>query len=794
VSRRNRKHDRHRRERRHRRSALGGRSQGGPTVKPPPGYSTPVIHNFSFDNPFAGLSDESRRELLHALATNAAARLEESQLELKEIIKHVNPLELLATAAFYSMKVIGPDAELTDDGPYPQAVAELLQSLVLGTPTDELGDQSILQSDFGRCIEAAKSCLETLELKPLGELAEAEDGTKDILMMREGARMFTRSVRNWGYPQHMRQIIRAMFDPLETAIIETSGFSISDMLQFFDNLTDAICDRVDKLRQTIAIGMCRKTLRETLKAWCEALGEPQENADLFLAQLRSLKRPVDQLRSFAVAFFHRFFPRCFTFDADELVAIFPHNLTRPKLTSLIDRLSLRFGELSADRFEHLATQSPIRLRPFIAVANESHFIPIPGLLNSFSLEIAENFVKENQSLWDRYLERRSKYLEATIRDLFANAFPEAIVESNIVWDDPVSGKRFETDVIVVLGPLALLIEAKSSRVSDSARRGGELRLKREFERLVDQPAEQATRIASALEKAEQRFTFYRQSGDSFTVPAGGIHRSVCLSITLDSLPGPTLCWTSLLKAGLVDPARRPTITMSLADLIVVLDALENPSVRLHYFWRRSEWEKRVEYVGDEEDVLVYYLSNALPDIGPQGDEKPIQLMLIGNSDEMRRYYMATWYDPDATVPRPRRLMTPWWHELIDRIQQLDRPEKWEIACCLLDVGYELQRKVEEGVDRVIAFVRRYGNTVADDAIVIRCPTTESACAVVIFAYRDLSLKDRNAFAQNLINQCFERHSVRRIVLIGRDVQRNGRPYDFMLFSDRDRPMTASALQ
>ncbi len=256
--------------------------------------------------------------------------------------------------------------------------------------------------------------------------------------------------------------------------------------------------------------------------------------------------------------------------------MFPGAIEQSTLDALLKTLSHRFGDLKSFPFEHLATQSPIRLKPLIALGDHTYFVPIVGLFNSFFLEIAEALLKPHDRLWNRYLDRRANYLEETLSRRFGGAFPQGVVERNISWDDPQSGQRFETDLVVVLGSIALVIEAKSNRVSDSARRGGESRLKRDFERLVDEPATQSSRFASRLEDATEDFDVELRSGKTVRLPASNIRCAVCVSVTLDWLPAYTLCWSALVKAGLVDPKRRPVVSLSLADLIVVLDALESP--------------------------------------------------------------------------------------------------------------------------------------------------------------------------------------------------------------------------
>jgi len=68
-----------------------------------------------------------------------------------------------------------------------------------------------------------------------------------------------------------------------------------------------------------------------------------------------------------------------------------------------------------------------------------------------------------------------------------------------MWTDEKDGREYENDCLVVCGPLALVVEAKSESVDDVAKRGGVKTLSGHYKTLVDEPARQATRLADLLE-------------------------------------------------------------------------------------------------------------------------------------------------------------------------------------------------------------------------------------------------------------------------------------------------------
>jgi hypothetical protein len=752
-------------------------------VQTPKGYSTPVIQNFKFESPWAGLSEDERRAAIRDIGEKATQRLSSAQVEFQGRVTKYDPCQLLATAATYCLhKPVGDDPDFTEDGPYPQAVIEALQSLLLAIPFDRFADHPTFQPDLFKFLDFARSCIDDLNNKGFASIAEADKENTALLLAIENARSYTRGIRNWGYPQHMREIIAELFEPLEHDIKALLGFAACDLITFFDSITDVSSSRILKLFEATRGALAKKSPNEMIAAFGQLFAEQPDGRAEFDQWLSDQKPTVEQVRLMLTAFLHQFFSDFFTFSIEQLKSLFPGGLSLEQLHSLMKRLSVPFGEFRTLPFEHLLTQSPIRLRPFIALDDGRYFIPVLGLLNSFAIEIVESLIKPDDSLWTRYPARRAKYLESKVHEEFREAFPEAIVESNLSWRDPVSGEEFETDTLVLLGPLALVVEAKSKRVSDSARRGGPERLKREFKELVDEASEQAHRLASLLEREMSDIQFTRKDGRSFTVSAAAIQRAVCLAVMLDCLPTLSLCWTALVKAGLVDGTRRPAIALTLSDLIVALSVLAEPAIRLHYIWRRSECEAAAEYFGDEEDLLVYYLSNGLAHLIATPKDQAASFYLSGNSDQLRRFFMAVWIDPDTEVPPPRRLLTPWWQAVIRRIQQLDHPDKWEVACCVLDLTYEEQKNIEQRFRGLPKRFRKSKKKPGKDAIICRPMATESQCALVFFGYRDLPDDERRNRAQNLMTQVHHDLGVERVVLFAKNVEILDPPYDFLYFS------------
>ncbi|GAB5517399.1 hypothetical protein [Rhodopirellula baltica] len=765
-----------------RRENRPSRSESKATI--PEGYSTPVMKNFGFDNPLAGLDESERKQIAKELGDKAKQDFDEGLISLVDAIKRHDPEELISTASLYTLfKGVGPGTDFTDEGHYTQALIEVIQSLCLLHPKESFGTTPVLHQYLFEILDLCKQCSKNFGTKRMSAMATCSDEDRAVLMAMEGARMQTQMVRNWGYPQHMKQITRELLDPMEDEIRTELGVGAIEFLDVTEKIDDILTTRIFEFTKQVGEILREKNLKRKVEKFCEIAGSSEEDAQSILEFLNSQKGRVRDKGFFLFSYFHQHVPELLSLSIQQIASLFDREMKESDIAKTMERVSFQFGDLSDENPEHLFMQSKIRTRPFIEVHNDMYFIPILGLLHSFFLELIENLIKPSAQLKDKYHDRRAAYLETSLESLIKKNFAGHPVRTSTMWTDLDDGKTYENDCFVVCGPLAIIFEAKSERVDDSAKRGAPGRLREHYETLVNAPAEQATRFAQLLESESGVRTFQCKNGDDFDIDLTPIRRALCVSVTLDWFPASTLCWKALVNSRLISSANRPSINLSIADLHVVFEVLESPTRRLHYFWRRTEWELNVQYFGDEHDLLVYYLSSGLAVPRDEDGSSPGIMWLYDNSKELHRHYVAASTETADVPPRPRRILTHWWSKLVDRIEEVADQQMWDVACVILDLDYERQREFEKRFNEVIQNVRRKGNDSGDNGLVTYAYHSESLGAVVAFAYKGLVKEDRDTRAGELAHQAHVDSGAERIVVIGLEVTSQRDPYDFIAFVD-----------
>ena len=141
--------------------------------------------------------------------------------------------------------------------------------------------------------------------------------------------------------------------------------------------------------------------------------------------------------------------------------------------------------------------------------------------------------------------------------------------------------------------------------------------------------------------------------------------------------------------------------LSLADLEVLIDLLEEPHVRLHYIRQRASTMLAQQVVGDELDMLGLYLDTSLNFGGlPPGAQN---ITLNGYSARLDKYYTAK--DEGEHARKPRRATIAWFNRLCEQISKRPMTGWSELTGALLSLTPFEQQNVEREVQKIAWRIR-----------------------------------------------------------------------------------------
>lgn len=726
-------------------------------------------------NPFAGLSETEVTKVVRNMAVEADKTFRDSFSRLQRKIRRSDPLLSLSWFATYFLSgPLGYDPEVEKADPILQHHVEILQALTLVLPEDSFEHKPVTPSHARELEDLLRTTSRSFHIRRLASLREVESlKPRRRAAIIEAMRLHTQVVRNWGYPEQIAQIVRTVFAPLEEDIEKKTGVRVRHLIDMCLAIIRRSEDRLNAHRDLVRPILKARTAKQAVDRYLKVRPDVASERHRLLA----LAEEFESLEGFAGALIchtDMLLGDIYTFTLDDFVSAYPAPIARENLRTILVRWSHPFGSLTDFDPEHIFLANPIWARPLLQLSDEVFAWPIPGLFFHSCFGLMESVINGDSELVSRYEKCRSMFLEDEIEGLVRNAFATALVFRGCVWHDKETGKTYENDLLVVLDSYAIVIEAKSGRVTAPARRGAPSRLEAEIDELIAEPSEQACRFADFLKNHPAEHQFTTVSGRTNNVDASQVRHVVRLGITLECLAAlgtrlPELCASGFLVE---DPAKL-TPNISLADLEIIFEILEGLCTKIHYLVRRAEFDQNARYTGDELDLLVFYLKTGF-NIGETEFKGP-PLLLGPLSKELDPYFVTRAHGKSAPKPSPRR--TAWWDDILTRMESGPIPRWTDVGYIMLNVSYEDQRKFQ----RMFSVVKR--NVIKNwqkrghrNSLVLLSGPPQRRDVIVGLAYKNVDKNTRNGMMVSLAADEMRKAKVPMALVIGVDVDREDYPY------------------
>lgn len=616
--------------------------------------------------------------------------------DLNASVERVPRFDLICFNALYFLTgPIGENPEFNRPEGVFQNHVELIQAVALRTPVDDPEPGLPLQQGVPAVIDGAKAVtdafviLETARVTSTG----AEDRRRALAI--SSLRLHAALVRGWAYADQLSQVLAELYAPLDETLHARFGVRARDLIAWWWAITSMIEDRIAAHRELV-----REVAEYPLDGdWAGRVREvyPRLPTELTPELIETLHRDPEQRHGFAIIAGDLNLYRVFGFTLDELVKRYPDRaVDPPRLKAVLLGWSLEFGDTSDTPVQHLLLENPVASRPIVRLTEELYLWVGSSAFTHSAFQLLERVFDSDQDLWDAYMDRRGSYLEAKVARSLASRFPNAKVIQNASWTNPADGKRYETDVLVLVDSTVLVAECKGGRLSAQSRRGKGRPLRRDIDELLVEPARQARRLARLLEGSTGDVTLDTTDEGEITIDASKVHKVVTLAAALEPLAGVLPRLREVAEAGLTNEELDGlSYNLSLSDLLVVLDILDHPSEVLHYLARRDELDKGEFLTGEETDLLGFYLRTGF-NLGEAEFEREHFMTTFGLSDPIDTYFYGLQAGIDAEKPQPRR--TDWWEQLLSTVEQRALPRWTEIGISLCNVAYEEQVDFERSLN------------------------------------------------------------------------------------------------
>ncbi|MFA5545761.1 MAG: hypothetical protein WDA14_08960 [Sphaerochaetaceae bacterium] len=379
----------------------------------------------------------------------------------------------------------------------------------------------------------------------------------------------------------------------------------------------------------------------------------------------------------------------FDFTIEDIISFFKNDYA-DEISRLIEYLSISISDNSdlLPRFDN-----PIKEKPIIK-NHSGYFCPNPDNILRYNKEIIENLLRGDNGLWTRYLRTKGKTVEVMVVDRLSRILPTAIIGKNLKYR--IQDNQYELDALFCIDSYVLFVEVKSGNLTQAAREGKTNRLKRDIQDIVLDAHDQCSR-AYKYYLSMDYVDFYSKN-KMITVSRKEQKYAYLLSISLDNL--------DIITANIqniTDQSTSPTvITMSLYDLSIVTDILNDPSELFLYLDRRQKVIRQGNInAHDEIDLFSTFLSQGLLfdnyeeyDLIDITDfSKSLDIYYIKRLDEKKKpkFYV----NPLITkfVEELTQINKPGWLEIVKTLKGFSKQTQLNIASCVIKV---LQRSRKRG--------------------------------------------------------------------------------------------------
>ena len=635
--------------------------------------------------------DIDMREALIAAIPELEQERHQARTRLLEILREADRPDVVAQAAL-TYQINNPETFKESENERQPSHLEYLAlqaagiGLAAGSRVDttpaELASQTGEAMHLVQEIFAVSQVL--LPIRSAREVLKVKDEPSTLDEFQIGARLHSMTVRGSGYVEHLDRVAFGCFDPLEDDCRRVLGFTAREAIQLYDAIESLWSSRVHKKAEE-AHGMIRglpklvKLMRR--KGYKTSDGSPLE-------MLASLP-PTQAKEAIAGMQFTAMFSDSFATASvapQELADV--TGLDPETATAFLQAFTFDEGDYDENFHAYPYGSQPPTLTPIYAVGDR-YLMPTPGTFREALRPRMEDLLKADEDAWGRYLDIRSRFVEDESTKILSQMLPGSRSWTRLAWrSDTTQG---ELDGLVACDDVALRIQAKSGRISQSARRGSPERIIKDLKKQIGEASEQHQALTQALaESSCESLGIEPHACAALALPA-----QIEVIVTLDQINPWSPEHHKMREALSLDTNRPMSWMISLMDLMVVGDLVRGTEF-LDFLFRRFQLETFKKVMShDEIDWLGRYISDGLHfDPYFSSDEPPDMLAVGSHTEDIDTWYFSRSGTIEREIPKPRQPLPSNLRNLIERLQD-QRPPHWLMgSVCLLIGGDESREQLD----------------------------------------------------------------------------------------------------
>lgn len=604
-------------------------------------------------------------------AKEARARLPELVRDIEDLVRKVDPIELLSQLTLLFQTHFEAEQPARDEAVRWQVRLEWLTWLVFARglaspPQPEVIDARILDPLDKLLEEYLVAATMTLP-EPVEGLTEDENDVRALIQLE------AIHVRGEAFQSQIERMAVELYQPHERWCLEHLGFRVQDAFALAKAISSGFGERLQAHREAEA-EIRRKVAADPSVAL--TLDLPTRVQDS-----RGVDVPTEDREDFAktigmVWFFARA-AHVVGFSSEDLQSQVVGEIERERVEAFLDFASVAADEVRGE--PDLLALPPLAATPLVQHAGRFYLFA-PGVLFEALFYTMHARLFGDERYRPTYDDARARWLERTALDAFRRMLPNAEAGWSLSYG-PKKG-RLELDGLIRYDNKLILLECKWKTLTLSARSGDVVAALKDIDKAIIQPLAQAKRARDYIAGLDAAEFLEKDTGRCIVV-----RRADVSDVFLVTLVG-TGAW-SLIAANLVRLAPLGLFAdgeypwaISVNDLSVVADCVDFPSQLFDYLRRRYEAQREPRFrFHDEWDLLGVYLAGALDIRDPRFRDADF-VSLDGFDSHLQDYYYSQ--RSEVTTPeRPRRPVPRNLTELLLAVERAPHALRSDAICVVL---------------------------------------------------------------------------------------------------------------
>lgn len=596
-------------------------------------------------------------------AKEARARLPEIARAIEDLVRRVDPIELLSQLTLLFQTHPESEQPDRDEAVRWQVRLEWLTWLVFARgltspPQPEVIDARILDP-LDKLLEEYLVAATMILPEPVEGLTEDENDVRALIQLE------AIHVRGEAFQSQIERMAAELYQPHERWCLEHLGFRVQDAFALAKAISGGFGDRLQAHREAEA-EIRRRVAADPAVAL--TLNLPTHIQDSLAVDV-----PTQEQEGFANAiggvwFFARA-PHVVGFSSEDLQSQVVGEIERERVEAFLDFASVAAGAVRAE--PDLLALPPLAATPLVR-HDGRFYLFVPGVLFEALFYGIHARLFGDEAYRPTYDAARAQWLERTALDAFTRMLPNAEAAWSLSYGPKKA--RLELDGLIRYDNKLILLECKWKTLTLSARSGDVVAALKDVDKAILQPLAQAKRARDYIAELDAAEFVEEATGRRIVV-----RRADVADVFLVTLVG-TGAW-SLIAANLVRLAPLGLFAdgeypwaLSVNDLSVVADCVEFPSQLFDYLRRRYEVQREPRFrFHDEWDLLGVYLAGALDIRDPRFKDADF-VTLDGFDSDLQDYYYSQGSEV-ATPERPRRPVPEDLKELLLAVEQAPHPLK-----------------------------------------------------------------------------------------------------------------------